>query len=153
MRLGWDHVVYLSQPWCGREAQGRCEEQCLPLTLLASVSLDLLHLTSGVLGLSCTLESPGLYSIPVKPISRGGMEIPGFKLPRLRRVEVENLHSTLQFFRPRGNVAAYWQQGVIMLGNQSITLNPIPVWDLVLWIMYASHLYIWVWFLAISKYL
>lgn len=73
-----------------------------------SVSLDLLlHLTLVVLSLSCTLESPRLYSIPIKPISRDGMEIPGFKFPILRRVEVENLHYTLQFLRPRGNVATY----------------------------------------------
>ena len=155
MRLSWDYVVYLSDPWCGRGNSGvtwRTAFASYPSWTLRFSDL-LLHLTLVVLSLSCTLESPGRYSIPIKLVSGDGMEIPGFKFPRLRRIEVDNLQYTLQFLRPRGNVATCWQQEVIKLGNQSVALNPTPVWDLALWIMYVYHLYIRVWFLAISKYL
>ena len=39
-------------------------------------------------------------------------------------------------------VCCYAWKLVFMLGNQSVALNPTPVWDLVLWIMYVYHLYI-----------
>ena len=59
--------------------------------------------------------------IPIKPISGVGMEMPRFKFPRLRRVEVENLHYSFFFF-------LIFKLYIIVLVLPNIKMNPPQVY-------------------------